>query len=67
VVDGKLIGLIGAKIRPLPEPLDLHLEALMFWNKLEFSFSRVDFQDRDEKRYGFYVAKRLFSLKSVEN
>lgn len=38
---------------------EIRSEALMLWNKLGFTFSRVDFQNGDEKRYGFYVAKRL--------
>jgi GNAT superfamily N-acetyltransferase len=38
---------------------EIRYEALMLWAKLGFTFSQVDFQKGDEKRYGFYVAKRL--------
>ena len=38
---------------------EIRYEALMLWNKMGFAFSQVDFQRGDEKRYGFYVAKRL--------
>ncbi len=37
----------------------IRFEALMLWKKLGFTFSRVDFQDGNEKHYGFYAAKRL--------
>ena len=36
--------------------------ALMLWHKMGFTFSRVDFQRGEEKRYGFYVARRLSFL-----
>ena len=38
---------------------EVRLEALMLWQKMGFTFSQVDFQRGDDKRYGFYVAKRL--------
>jgi len=39
---------------------EIRTEALALWNKLGFTFYRVDFQRGDEKdRYGFYVAKRV--------
>ena len=38
---------------------EIRIEALTLWNKLGFTFSQVDFQRGDEKRYGFYVARRL--------
>jgi hypothetical protein len=38
---------------------EIRYEALMLWAKLGFSFSQVEFQRKGEKRYGFYVAKRL--------
>ena len=46
-----------AQVRAWSE--EIRGEALMLWNKLGFTFSRVDFQRGDEKRYGFCVAKRL--------
>jgi GNAT superfamily N-acetyltransferase len=39
----------------------IRLEALLMWKKSGFTFSRVDFQQGDEKCYGFYVAKRISS------
>ena len=38
---------------------EIRTEALLLWNKLGFTFSRVDFQDGNGQRYGFYVARRL--------
>ena len=38
---------------------EIWFEALMLWNKLGFTFSQADFQRGDEKRHGFYVARRL--------
>ena len=38
---------------------EIRCEALMLWHKLGYTFSRVDFQQGNEKRYGFYVTKRL--------
>jgi GNAT superfamily N-acetyltransferase len=38
---------------------EIRCEALLLWNKLGFTFSRVDFQNGPDKRYGFYVARRL--------
>jgi len=38
---------------------EIRVEALMLWKKLGFTFSKVDFQRGDEKRYGFYVTKAL--------
>jgi GNAT superfamily N-acetyltransferase len=46
-----------AQIRAWSE--EVRREALLLWNKLGFTFSQVDFQRGDEKRYGFYVAKRI--------
>ena len=37
---------------------EIRFEALMMWKKLGFTFSRVDFQQGDEKRYGFYIAMK---------
>ena len=33
--------------------------ALMLWDKMGFTFSQVDFQRGEEKRYGFYVTRRI--------
>jgi GNAT superfamily N-acetyltransferase len=38
---------------------EIRFEALMLWKKMHFSFSQVDFQRDQDKRYGFYVAMRL--------
>ena len=38
---------------------EIRYEALMLWRKLGFSFARIDFTRGEEKRYGFYVTKRL--------
>jgi GNAT superfamily N-acetyltransferase len=106
LADGEPVGLIVAKRRSIPEPLqaiteafidivevlpayqrqgigtaltekvihwarmnqvsqvrawseEIRREALLLWNKLGFTFSWVEFQRGDEKRYGFYAAKRL--------
>lgn len=46
-----------AQVRAWSE--EIRCEALLLWNKLGFTFSRVDFQNGPDKRYGFYVARRL--------
>lgn len=38
---------------------EIRFEALMLWKKMGFTFSRVDFQQGDDKRYGFYIAKKI--------
>ena len=38
---------------------EIRHEALMLWNTMGFTFSKVDFQRGDETWYGFYAAKRL--------
>ena len=47
----------AAQVRAWSE--EIRCEALLLWNKLRFTFSRVDFQNGADKRYGFYVALRL--------
>jgi GNAT superfamily N-acetyltransferase len=47
----------AAQVRAWSE--EIRREALLLWHGLGFTFSRVDFQDGDDKRYGFYVARRL--------
>lgn len=36
--------------------------ALLLWDKMGFTFSRVDFQRGEERRYGFYVARNISLL-----
>jgi GNAT superfamily N-acetyltransferase len=38
---------------------EIRREALLLWNKMGFTFTRIDFQRGEEQRYGFYVAKRI--------
>lgn len=45
---------------------EIRIEAHRLWEKSVFSFAQVDFSSGDEKRYGFYVTKRVFGSNKPE-